>query len=174
VNSLSYRDIVIEAAALGRQLLDRGWMLCAAESCTGGLIAAAFTETAGSSAWFDRGFVTYSNEAKQQMLAVTELTLNCHGAVSEPTAREMALGALKLARSNQARTRLAFAVTGIAGPSGATLGKPVGTVCFAWALSDALGVVTLHSETKQLPGDRSAVRIATAHHAIRGAHNFLV
>ncbi|MCZ8103381.1 MAG: nicotinamide-nucleotide amidohydrolase family protein, partial [Burkholderiales bacterium] len=116
-------------AALGARLLEVGLAVATAESCTGGLVARALTETAGSSAWFERGFVTYSNEAKHEVLGVSDASLRTHGAVSEPVAREMAMGAL--ARS---RASLAVAITGIAGPSGAVPGKPVGTVCFGLAM----------------------------------------
>ncbi len=114
------------ARRLGECLAARGWMLATAESCTGGWIAAAVTAIGGSSAWFDRGFVTYSNDAKVDMLGVSPHTLATHGAVSEETVREMAAGAL--ARS---RAQLAVAVSGIAGPSGGTAAKSVGMVCLA-------------------------------------------
>jgi nicotinamide-nucleotide amidase len=116
------------AADLGRRLLARGWRVTTAESCTGGLVAGAITAIAGSSDWFDRGFVTYSNAAKRELLGVPEAVLAAHGAVSEPCAVAMAEGAL--VRSG---AMLAVAVTGIAGPSGGSEEKPVGTVCFAWA-----------------------------------------
>lgn len=137
------------AAELGTALSRRGWMLAAAESCTGGWAAQALTAVAGSSAWFERGFVTYSNTAKIEMLAVRADTLAQFGAVSEEVAREMAAGAL--ARS---RAQAAFAITGIAGPSGGSAEKPVGTVCFAWARTGA-EVVT---ERRCFQGDRQAVR----------------
>ncbi len=120
------------AVRLGRALQDRHWTMATAESCTGGLIAGAITDVAGSSAWFDRGFVTYSNAAKVEMLGVRPETLAALGAVSEATAREMAAGAL--ARSG---ADIAVAVTGVAGPAGGTPEKPVGLVCFAWAIRDA-------------------------------------
>jgi nicotinamide-nucleotide amidase len=137
--------------ALAEALRARGWRLASAESCTGGLIAAACTVVSGSSDWFERGFVTYSNEAKCEMLGVDPALIAEHGAVSEQVARAMAEGAL--ARS---RAQLAVAVTGIAGPTGAVPGKPVGTVWLAWG--DARGVRT---ERLQLTGDRAAVRMAT-------------
>jgi nicotinamide-nucleotide amidase len=151
----------LEAAGadVGRALERAGWMLATAESCTGGWIAQAITATAGSSAWFDRGFVTYSNDAKQDLLGVAAATLARHGAVSEPTAREMAAGAL--ARS---RAAIAVSVTGVAGPSGGTPAKPVGTVCIGWAVRDgAVEAATLH-----LPGDRAAVRRASVAAALAG------
>jgi nicotinamide-nucleotide amidase len=158
-------------AALGLRLRALGLRVVTAESCTGGLVARALTETAGSSAWFERGFVTYSNEAKAESLGVDEATLRAHGAVSEPVARSMALGAL--ARS---RAELAIAVTGIAGPSGAVPGKPVGTVCFGWALHGP-GLVgdrpLVSIATRRLTGDRAAVRRAAALHALLQALDWL-
>jgi nicotinamide-nucleotide amidase len=124
-------------------------MIVTAESCTGGWVAQELTAIAGSSAWFDRGFVTYSNEAKQEMLGVRAETLKKHGAVSEETALEMAQGALQRSRGT-----VALAITGVAGPTGGTPAKPVGTVCFAWATKARLARV----ETRQFPGDREAVR----------------
>lgn len=143
--------------ALGRALAERELRLATAESCTGGLIAGAVTDIAGSSGWFERGFITYSNEAKQDMLGVKPQTLASYGAVSEQTAREMAEGALEHSPAD-----LSIAVTGIAGPGGATQDKPVGTVCFAWARR---GQPTL-SETRRFAGDRAAVRAHTADHAL--------
>jgi nicotinamide-nucleotide amidase len=151
-------DLVESALALGRRLERDGAMVACAESCTGGLVAAALTEVAGSSVWFDRGFVTYSNAAKRQQLGVSAHSLDQFGAVSETVAREMAQGAL--GRSDAA---LALAITGIAGPGGGSPDKPVGTVCFAWALRSQ-GV---WSETLHLPGDRAAVRLKAAMHALR-------
>ena len=140
------------AESLGGALSTRGIKLVTAESCTGGLIAAAVTDVAGSSAWFDRGFVTYSNEAKIEMLGVRSETLLSSGAVSEPVAREMAAGALARSAAD-----LAVAVTGVAGPAGGSAEKPVGMVCFAWARRDGDVV----SATHQFPGDRAEVRAAT-------------
>ncbi|WP_425256654.1 CinA family protein [Rubrivivax sp. RP6-9] len=137
--------------ALAERLRARGAMLATAESCTGGLIAAACTAVAGSSDWFERGFVTYSNAAKTELLGVPAALIAAHGAVSEPVARAMVQGALR-----QSHATLAVAVTGIAGPGGAVPGKPVGTVWLAWGT--AAGV---QAELLQLPGDRSAVREAT-------------
>ena len=143
-------------AALAQGLQARAWRLATAESCTGGLIAAACTAQAGSSAWFERGFVTYSNEAKTTMLGVPPELLDSHGAVSEEVARAMAVGALQ-----RAPVQLTVAVTGIAGPGGAVPGKPVGTVWLAWA--SAAGV---QAERLQLAGDRAAVRAATVQAAL--------
>ncbi len=140
--------------ALAEALRGRGWRLATAESCTGGLVAAACTAVSGSSDWFERGFVTYSNEAKCEMLGVDPALITAHGAVSEEVARAMAAGAL--ARSP---AQLAVAVTGIAGPTGAVPGKPVGTVWLAWGAESDVG--GLRAERLQLPGDRAAVRHAT-------------
>lgn len=144
---------------LASRLLARGESLAVAESCTGGWLAQSLTALAGSSQWFDRGFVTYSNDAKQQMLGVTDLTLARHGAVSEATARAMAQGALE--RSTAAWT---VAITGIAGPGGGSPEKPVGTVCFAWA-ARAGGC---EAQTCHFAGERAAVREQSVRHALRG------
>jgi nicotinamide-nucleotide amidase len=117
------------ATELGTLLQQRGWRITTAESCTGGLVAGAITAISGSSGWFDFGFVTYSNDAKRGLLDVPQSTLEAHGAVSEEVARAMAAGALE-----EAKADIAVAVTGVAGPTGGTPAKPVGTVCFAWAL----------------------------------------
>ena len=151
------------AAELGRRLKGARRMLVTAESCTGGWAAQAVTAIAGSSEWFDRGFVTYSNDAKREMLGVAADTLARHGAVSEQAALEMASGAL--ARS---RASVALAITGIAGPAGGSAAKPVGTVCFAWAADSAA-----RSETMLFPGDREAVRRQSVIHALRGVMRLL-
>ena len=151
-------------SALGLRLQQAGLMAVTAESCTGGLIARALTETAGSSVWFERGYVTYSNEAKQASLGVPEALLRTHGAVSAAVARAMALGAL-----SRSRAQLALSVTGIAGPGGAVPGKPVGTVCFGWALAapGLDGAAPLAwTETRVFEGDRAAVRRQAARHAL--------
>jgi len=142
-------DLLKLSAELGTALKSRGWALALAESCTGGWAAQTVTAVAGSSAWFERGFVTYSNAAKIEMLGVTENTLNRHGAVSEQTAREMALGALKHSHAS-----IAAAITGIAGPDGGTQEKPVGTICFAWATANGY----IKTVTRHLSGDREEVR----------------
>jgi nicotinamide-nucleotide amidase len=139
-----------DVLALAGALRARRWKLVTAESCTGGLIAGACTAVAGSSDWFDRGFVTYSNEAKVELLGVDAARIAAHGAVSEEVARAMCAGAL--ARSP---AQLGLAVTGIAGPGGAVPGKPVGTVWMAWGTAAGIGAVRL-----QLAGDRAAVRAA--------------
>ncbi|SDY96009.1 CinA family protein [Nitrosomonas sp. Nm33] len=137
------------AEQLGEALAEKGLMLASAESCTGGWIGQAVTAVAGSSAWYDRGFITYSNHAKQQMLGVQPATLTQYGAASEQTAQEMAAGAIKMSDA-----QLAVAVTGIAGPTGGSKEKPVGMVCFAWASKQGLA----RSETHFFSGDREAVR----------------
>lgn len=138
-------------------MLKRGELLATAESCTGGMIAAACTDLAGSSAWFERGFVTYSNEAKTELLGVDAALIAAHGAVSEEVARAMAAGAI--ARS---RAQVAVAVTGVAGPSGGSPAKPVGTVWFGFMVDGRLS-----SEVRHLDGDRAAVRMATVQHALQ-------
>ena len=138
-------------------------MLVTAESCTGGWVAQAVTSVAGSSDWFERGYVTYSNAAKREELGVTKKTLLRHGAVSEPTAREMARGALKHSRGT-----IALSVTGIAGPGGGAPGKPVGTVCFAWARGRKI-----RSETQRFKGGRASVRRQSVIHALRGVLKWL-
>ena len=137
------------AERVAQRLKARRAVIVTAESCTGGWVAQELTAIAGSSAWFDRGFVTYSNEAKREMLGVRADTLARHGAVSEETAREMVQGALTHSRGS-----VALAITGIAGPTGGTPAKPVGTVCFAWATKAGAP----RAETKHFPGDREAVR----------------
>ena len=152
---------------LASALLQRGWLLTTAESCTGGMISAACTDVAGSSQWFERGFVSYSNEAKQDMLGVPAALLARHGAVSEAVAQAMVLGAL-----NHSQAQVAVAVTGIAGPTGGSKTKPVGTVCFAWGLptdgGPTVGAETawVKLETCHFEGDRAAVRLATQQHAL--------
>jgi nicotinamide-nucleotide amidase len=147
-----------DAARLGDLLRCRGWLLASAESCTGGLIAAACTALAGSSDWFDRGYVTYSNAAKTEALGVSAALIDAHGAVSAAVACAMAAGAL--ARS---RAQVAVAVTGIAGPGGATPGKPVGTVWLALATAGG----EPHAEQLQFGGDRAAVREQTVRVALQ-------
>lgn len=153
--------------SLGERLLDRGWMLSCAESCTGGLLAAAITDIPGSSQWFDRGLVTYSNAAKRELLGVHAETLERFGAVSEETAMEMAAGVLAAASGSD----FAVSTTGIAGPDGGTPGKPVGMVCFGFASRAGMGVVT-RAETRVFPGDRQAVRAAAVAYALSMALEF--
>lgn len=141
---------------LAQRLLDRGWMLATAESCTGGMIAAACTDLSGSSNWFERGFVTYSNAAKTELLGVDPQQIAQHGAVSEVVARAMAFGAVR-----QSQAQVGVAVTGIAGPTGGSADKPVGTVWFGFHVDGRLT-----SETRRFDGDRAAVREATVRHAL--------
>jgi nicotinamide-nucleotide amidase len=152
-------DVIIDLAArVGQALQARNLKLCTAESCTGGGVAQAITEIAGSSDWFERGFVTYSNEAKQDMLDVPVALLEQHGAVSEEVAAAMASGALA-----NSRAQVALSTTGIAGPGGAVPGKPVGTVCFGWVLDG-----TVRTERLVFAGDRQAVREQTVVHSLQG------
>ena len=146
------------AQKVGERLKAARAKLVTAESCTGGWAAQVVTSVAGSSAWFERGFVTYSNEAKHELLGVQESTLRAHGAVSEETAREMAQGAL-----SRGKGTVALAVTGVAGPGGGTLDKPVGMVCFAWASQRSV-----RSETQQFSGDRESVRRQSVVRALEG------
>lgn len=147
------------ATSVGLRLKAAGQRLVTAESCTGGGIAHAVTAIAGSSDWFERGYVTYSNAAKQESLGVAEETLARFGAVSEETAREMALGALAASHAS-----VAVAVTGVAGPGGGSAEKPVGMVCFAWALRDR----PPSSETRRFAGDRGEVRRQSVIHSLQG------
>jgi nicotinamide-nucleotide amidase len=147
------------ATLVGAGLKARGWMLATAESCTGGWVAQAVTAIAGSSEWFDRGFVTYSNDAKRDMLGVRADTLDTHGAVSEATAREMAGGALL-----HSRATIAVAITGVAGPGGGSAAKPVGTVCFAWAVPGG----AVDASTQRFAGDRDAIRRQAVILALQG------
>lgn len=151
--------IVLELAG---HLQRRGWWLSCAESCTGGGVAAALTDVAGSSAWFDRGFVTYSNRAKREMLGVSAETLETFGAVSRETVLEMVAGALAASAA-----QLSVAVTGIAGPGGGTREKPVGTVWIAWATQQNTNAVC-----EQFGGDRAQVRAATVDAALNGLLRF--
>lgn len=139
------------AAEVGAALCRRAWWMTTAESCTGGWIAQAVTAIAGSSQWFDRGFVTYSNESKRDVLGVPETTLRRYGAVSKETVTEMARGALR-----NSIAHISVAVSGIAGPAGAVPGKPVGTVWFAWATREG----GLHTHSQIFPGQRAEVRAA--------------
>ena len=139
------------------RLLQRGHLLATAESCTGGMIAAACTDLAGASQWFDRGFVTYSNAAKSEMLGVPAVLIEQHGAVSEAVARAMADGALA-----HSQAQVSLAVTGVAGPAGGSEAKPVGTVWFGWCVAGET-----HSEVQHFGGDRAAIRAATVRYALQ-------
>jgi nicotinamide-nucleotide amidase len=150
-------------ARLGAAALARGTMIATAESCTGGLVAGAITSIAGSSGWFERGFVTYSDLAKEQQLGVASSTIERFGAVSEETAKAMAQGAVR-----GSAAQWAVAVTGIAGPDGGSPDKPVGTVWFAWAGPDHLQALK-----RQFDGDRAAVRQASVQVALEGLINRL-
>ena len=147
----------------GKALMQKRQMLVTAESCTGGWVAQAVTAVAGSSDWFERGYVSYSNAAKRDALGVSDRILARHGAVSEQTARAMARGALQASRGT-----IAVAVTGIAGPAGGSPEKPVGTVCFAWARGRKIA-----SETKHFRGGRNSVRRQSVIHALRGVLKWL-
>jgi nicotinamide-nucleotide amidase len=147
------------AAELGEKLRARGWMLATAESCTGGWVGQLITALPGSSHWYERGFITYANIAKQEMLGVPAETLETHGAVSEETASAMAAGALK-----HSHAQVTLAISGIAGPGGGTPQKPVGLVCYGWALADG----TLLSSTCRLDGDREEIRSRAVAAALRG------
>ena len=149
---------------IGRLLLEKKQVLTLAESCTGGLISALMTDTAGSSAWFDSGLITYSNQAKQDLLKVQQSSLDKYGAVSEEVAMEMAIGALQ-----QGRATLAASVTGIAGPDGGTPAKPVGTVCFAWTSKD----LPSKSRTYRLEGTREKIREQSAIALLLGIQEIL-
>ena len=151
------------AKQVGKALKLRGMMLTTAESCTGGGIAQAVTRVSGSSGWFERGFVTYSNLAKEEMLGVSLETMKMHGAVSEATVREMATGALQFSRA-----QVAVSVSGIAGPTGGTKEKPVGTVWFAWA-----GNGKVRAACHYLSGDRDAIRVKAVRIALQGVLDLL-
>lgn len=157
--AVSESELLQLAAKLGAALQHKGWKLALAESCTGGMAAQYITAIPGSSTWFERGFVTYSNESKIEMLGVSPTTLERHGAVSEQTARAMALGAL-----NHSHADVAAAITGIAGPDGGTPDKPVGTVCFAW--TDRSGAIA--SATILFKGDRNTVRKQSVYDCLEG------
>jgi nicotinamide-nucleotide amidase len=147
------------ASKVAQALKSAGAVLVTAESCTGGWVAQVLTAIPGSSAWFERGFITYSNDAKQELLGVHAETLALHGAVSEATAREMAQGALAHGKGDTA-----LSVTGVAGPSGGTQTKPVGTVCFGWVRSGA----AVRTETRHFSGDRESVRRQSVVRALEG------
>ena len=163
-DSSSFDAVQTLTRLLAARLLANGQMLATAESCTGGMIAAACTDLAGSSAWFERGFVSYSNEAKTELLGVPAALIAEHGAVSEPVVRAMAQGALQ-----HSRAQVAVAVTGVAGPGGGSDSKPVGSVWFGWATP--AGVVT---QLCRFEGDRHQVRQASVRHALQRLADLLV
>jgi nicotinamide-nucleotide amidase len=148
---------------LADRLLALGWRLACAESCTGGLIAAACTDLAGASDWFERGIVSYSNRAKVALLDVAQSLIDCHGAVSEEVARAMVEGIMRSSGAD-----IAVAVTGIAGPAGGTATKPVGTVWFGFAVRRRDGTLVLSAEPCHFEGDRAHVRAASVQHALHG------
>ena len=152
-------ELLALSGRVGALLSQRGWLLATAESCTGGWVAEVVTATAGSSGWFDCGFVTYSNEAKQSLLGVSDQVLHRKGAVSEATVAAMVGGALARCQAN-----VALATSGIAGPGGGSESKPVGMVCFAWGLRGAAP----DTETRHFAGDREAVRRQAVIHALQG------
>ncbi|MBI5862044.1 MAG: CinA family protein [Rhodocyclales bacterium] len=152
-------ELVALSAAIGAACHQSRLLLATAESCTGGWVAQVITHTPGSSAWFERGFVTYSNAAKSELLGVRAETLAGFGAVSIETAQEMAEGALK-----HSRAQVSLAITGIAGPGGGSPGKPVGTVCFAWCRAGALA----QTEMLHFTGEREAIRRQSVVHALKG------
>jgi nicotinamide-nucleotide amidase len=156
---VSDEELLQLAHIVGQKLHAKGWMLATAESCTGGWVAQVVTAIPGSSAWFDRGFVTYSNRAKQEMLGVNSTTLDAYGAVSEETVREMATGALA-----KSQAHISVALSGIAGPGGGSPRKPVGTVCIGWATLDSEPLST----TCRLSGDREEIRSRAVAAALRG------
>lgn len=159
MNSPSDSELCASAAAVAERLVEKGWMLAAAESCTGGWVAKVCTDLVGSSAWFECGFVTYANQAKQEMLGVSGETLSVHGAVSEAIVAEMANGALRNSHAN-----VALAISGIAGPSGATDDKPIGTVCFGFAVYGG----ETWTERCHFNGEREAVRRQSVAYALQG------
>ncbi len=156
-------DIIDLATKVGHALQQKGLLLTTAESCTGGGAAQAITEIAGSTGWFDCGFITYSNASKTELLDVSAALIAQVGSVSEEVAAAMATGAL--ANSN---AHVAISTTGIAGPTGAVPGKPVGTVCFGWARGEHV-----HTERLVFSGDRHAVREQTVRHALQGLLRFI-
>ena len=164
---MQYSALIQAAQDLGLGLSQRAMMIATAESCTGGMIAMALTEVAGSSLWFERGFVSYANRAKSDLLAVPAAVIEQHGAVSEEVALAMALGAL----GTQTAIQFALSVTGVAGPTGGSEEKPVGTVVhgFAWRGSDEDATIHHRVMRRHYPGDRSEVRLATSIFALKQA-----
>lgn len=165
MNSFNEHELDELAQSLADQAHQSGVMLTTAESCTGGWVAKVLTDINGSSSWFDRGFVTYSNQSKNEMLGVPLNIIDSMGAVSQETVEAMALGALKHSRAN-----LSVAISGIAGPGGGTAEKPVGFVWFAWATSNLAGngQSEVDSESRIFSGDRAAVRRQAVSHALHG------
>jgi nicotinamide-nucleotide amidase len=160
-SNLDIDDII---ATMAKTLLAKGWRLSTAESCTGGLVSASITALAGSSEWFERGYITYSNQAKSEDIDVSQNLIEEYGAVSDQVARAMALGAKQNSGSD-----IALSITGIAGPSGGSSEKPVGTVCFAWVLANDQMI----SETKYFEGDRQQIRQQACDFSLRKLLNLL-
>ena len=165
MNKYTDEQLQTLAQSIGDQLHDTGLMLATAESCTGGWVGKVITDIVGSSSWFDRGFITYTNKAKKEMLSVSAETLNAFGAVSEETVCEMARGALAHSHAD-----MTLAITGIAGPGGGSVEKPLGTVWFAWANREDF----LHSERRHFNGDRENVRLQAVGHALEGVIKHLL
>ena len=161
---VSDEELLRLARELGDKLLARGWMLATAESCTGGWVGQLLTALPGSSQWYERGFITYANAAKTEMLGVPAGLIEAHGAVSEEIAAAMAAGALK-----HSHAQATLAISGIAGPGGGSPQKPVGLVCYGWALKDG----TLMSSTCRLDGDREEIRSRAVAAALRGLIDLL-
>jgi nicotinamide-nucleotide amidase len=161
---VSDEELIRLARELGDKLLARGWMLATAESCTGGWVGQLLTALPGSSQWYERGFITYANAAKTEMLGVPAGLIEAHGAVSEEIAGAMAAGALK-----HSHAQATLAISGIAGPGGGSPQKPVGLVCYGWALKDG----TLMSSTCRLDGDREEIRSRAVAAALRGLIDLL-
>ena len=159
VNTTLSPELLRLSEQLGAALKARGWMLASAESCTGGWVGEVVTAVPGSSHWYDRGFITYTNEAKQEMLGVAPETLARYGAVSEQTVREMVAGALR-----HSRAQVALAISGIAGPGGGSPQKPVGMVCLAWGAKDG----SVQAQTRHFSGDRQQVRAQAVAAALQG------
>jgi nicotinamide-nucleotide amidase len=158
LNTPQKNDLHEVTQELASVLIKNNWCLSTAESCTGGMVAASITELAGSSEWFERGYVTYSNQAKSQDIDVSQNLIEQHGAVSDQVARAMALGAKQNSGSD-----IALSITGIAGPTGGSPEKPVGTVCFAWLLANDQMI----SETKHFEGDRQQIRQQACNFSLR-------
>ncbi len=157
-------DLEALSLKLSSALKQKHWLLATAESCTGGWLAQVITAIAGSSDWFERGFVTYSNAAKQEMLGVSAELIEKYGAVSEPVARAMAEGAL-----SHSRAQVSIAITGIAGPTGGTPEKPIGTVCLAWSGKDFATI----SDRQHFNGDRTLIRALAVKHSLLKILNIL-
>ena len=163
LTSIDSTDLQELTSAVAAAFSQRGWTLAVAESCTGGLLAANLTDLAGSSQWFERGYITYSNAAKAACLQVSPMLIEAEGAVSEAVASAMALGA-----QLSSGVTAAIAITGIAGPSGGSAEKPVGTVCFGWALERADASNHITTTTAHFVGDRQSVRQQAVIFALRG------